>query len=393
LRRLGRRGGPQRRRQRGRLERQLMTATGLARTQLALSGQAWSRVGIGTRTVAAADRDALGTTVRIVVWPPANLQSLLGVVDAELAALDAQASRFRSDSEISILHAAGGGGHQVSAGLAEAIRTALAAAAWTRGRCDPTVGDALIRIGYDRDFAAIEPNDMPLSEELGVSTGWQAVLLRGHELDLPTGLLLDLGATAKGLGADRAASAAYAAAGEGGVLVSLGGDLAVAGRPPAGGWPVLIADEHRQVRAARNLAGLGGRADQHAGNGQGMTADPGVAQQIRLRSGGLATSSITCRRWVRAGQVMHHIIDPRTGMPADGPWRTVTVAAASCAEANAATTAAIVAGEDATGWLANHGLPARLITREGDITRTAGWPEAEDEPIDPPAVSWLSAFD
>ncbi len=364
-----------------------MSATGLL-----LTHPSWSRVGVGSRAVAVADRDALGTTARLAVWPAANLTGMLAAVDDVLAALDAQASRFRADSEISVLHATGEGSHQVSDGLAEAIRTALAAAAWTGGRCDPTVGGALIRIGYDRDFAAIEPNCTPLSQDSRVSAGWQAVRLRGNELALPTGVLLDLGATAKGLGADRAAAAAYASAGEGGVLVSLGGDLAIAGRPPAGGWPVLIADEHRQVRAARNLARPDRLADQHAGNGPAGSADPAIAQQIRLSRGGLATSSSTCRRWVRAGRVMHHIIDPRTGMPADGPWRTVTVAAATCAEANAAATAAIVAGADAAGWLADRGLPARLITRDGQITRTGGWPEAEDEPVDPPAVSWLAAL-
>jgi thiamine biosynthesis lipoprotein len=364
-----------------------MSATGLA-----LAPSAWSRVGVGSREVAVADRDALGTTARIVVWPPANLPPLLSVVDDVLAELDAQASRFRADSEISVLHAAGGGRHRVSDGLAEAIRIALAAAAWTGGRCDPTVGVDLLRIGYDRDFAAIEESDAPLEQNSGGRAGWQTVRLRGNELALPAGVLLDLGATAKGLGADRAAAAAYAGIRDGGVLVSLGGDIAVAGRPPAGGWPMLIADEHRQIRAARNLSGLGGLAGQRAGNGQGGTADPEVAQQIRLTKGGLATSSSTCRWWVRAGRTIHHIIDPRTGMPADGPWRTVTVAAASCAEANAAATAAIVAGADAPGWLAAHGLPARLITHDGQISRTRGWPEAEDERVDSPAVSWLAAL-
>jgi FAD:protein FMN transferase len=361
-----------------------MSATGLL-----LGRPAWSRVSVGSRAVAAADRDALGTTARLAVWPAANLTRMLAVVDDEIAALDTQASRFRADSEISVLHAAGGGRHLVSDGLAEAIRTALAAAAWTAGGCDPTVGSALVRIGYDRDFAAIEPNDASLSPDSDAAPGWQAIRLRGNELTMPEGILLDLGATAKGLGADRAAAAAYASAGDGGVLVSLGGDIAVAGRSPAGGWPVLIADEHRQVRAARNLAGpeANGRPGEPAG-----TVDPAIAQQIRLARGGLATSSSTCRRWVRAGRVMHHIIDPRTGMPATGPWRTVTVAAVSCAEANAAATAAIVAGADAPAWLADHGLPARLITSDGQITRTGGWPETEDEPVSPPDISWLAAW-
>jgi thiamine biosynthesis lipoprotein len=367
-----------------------MSATGLVAT-----GTAWSLVAVGSAAVAVADRDALGTTARLAVWPPENLIGMLAVVDDELAALDAQASRFRADSEISLLHACGGGSHRLSDGLAEVIRTALAAAAWTEGRCDPMVGGALIRIGYDRDFGRIEPSYAPLSPDLGPAVNWQAVRLRGNELTIPAGALLDVGATAKGLGADRAAAAAYASAGDGGVLISLGGDIAVAGRPPAGGWPVLIADEHRQIRAARNLA----RPDGEAGPGAQQTwsrspgeADPAIAQQIRLGKGGLATSSTTCRRWTRAGRVMHHIVDPATGMPAGGPWRTITVAAASCAEANAAATAAIVAGADGPGWLTDQGLPARLIGHDGQISLTGGWPEAEDELVPSPSFSWLAAM-
>src|SRR5215470_10104031 len=199
---------------------------------LLLTRQAWSRVGTGSAGVAAADRDALGTTARLVVWPPENLTRLLAVVDAELAVLDAQASRFRSDSEISVLHAAGPGRHRISDGLAEAVGIALGAARWTAGLSDPTVGCTLIRLGYDGDFAAIAPSAAGLMPECSPAPGWQTVRLAGNELTLPAGVVLDLGATAKGLGADRAAAAAYAAAGSGGVLISLGGDVAVAGSPP-----------------------------------------------------------------------------------------------------------------------------------------------------------------
>ncbi|MHB1595156.1 MAG: FAD:protein FMN transferase [Streptosporangiaceae bacterium] len=343
-------------------------------------GTAWSRVPVGTEQIAAADRDALGTTARLVAWPPQRLSALLDVVDRELADLDAQASRFRPDSEISVLLSSGGT-HQISAGLAEAVAVALAAAWWTNGLTDPTVGRALISLGYDRDFAAIAPSDR---EPLPVRVpGWSRVRLDGRALTVPAGIVLDLGATAKGLGADRAARAAHRAASTGGVLVSLGGDLAVIGQPPAGGWPILVADEHRQTRQARNLAGA------HYGAPYGA-ADPATAQQIRLTHGGLATSSVTCRQWRRAGRTMHHIIDPRTGRPAEGPWRTVSVAAASCAEANAAATAAIVAREQAPDWLTAQGLPARLVGHDGSIRRTPGWPAADDGLVDPPATSALA---
>ena len=326
----------------------------------------WKRAGTASGGIAIADRDALGTTARLVAWPLQGLDRILGAVDAELARLDREASRFRDDSEISAIHRQGGGAHLVSAGLAGAIGVALAAARWTAGLVDPTVGAALCSLGYDRDFADVGADLQTPASAPAKVPGWQSVRLDGRVVRVPAGVRLDLGATAKGLGADRAAKAACAAAGSGGVLVSLGGDIAIAGKAPDGGWPLLAADEHRQTRQFEP-----GRAP---------------AQVIRLMRGGLATSSVTCRRWRRAGQELHHIVDPRTGYPARGPWRTVTVAAASCAEANAASTAAIVAGAQAPAWLTVQGLPSRLIAHDGTVLRCCGWPAADWGLLDVPAA-------
>ena len=309
-----------------------------------LSRVAWTSIGIGTTTAAAAERDALGTTARIAVWPPHRLTAALAAADTEIGRLDREASRFREDSEISRIHRAGGGTHWVSRGLAEAVGVALAAARWTGGLADPTIGSALISLGYDRDFAAIRP-DLDAGGQRAPDTqtpaeplprpapapGWQSVGLDGTRLTLAAGTLLDLGATAKGLGSDRAAAAAAAAIATGGVLVSLGGDIAVAGEAPAGGWPIAIADSASPAGEPR----------------PGAPRAPG--RLVRLASGAVATSSVTCRQWHRNGRLMHHIVDPRTGRPAAGPWRTASVAAATCAEANAAATAAIVAGGQRRG--------------------------------------------
>jgi thiamine biosynthesis lipoprotein len=97
-----------------------------------------------------------------------------------------------------------------------------------------------------------------------------------------------------------------------------------------------------------------------------------------VAAGAIATSSVTCRQWRHGGQQMHHIIDPRTGYPAAGPWRTVSVAGPSCAFANAAATAAIVAGPDAPAWLAGTGLPARLTGHDGTVLLLGGWPATRD---------------
>ena len=323
----------------------------------------WWPVSTGDDTVAVAERAALGSTARLVVWPPENLSAAAGAVDGVLSALDRQASRFRGDSEISWVNRSGGGRFMLSNGFAEAVSVALEAARRTGGLTDPTVGDALISLGYDRDFAAI---DLKRGDPAGVPApvpGWRAVTLQGPMLTLPAGVRLDLGATAKGVGSDRAVRAAMAAAGQtGGALVSLGGDIAVAGQSPRDGWPILVADNPDEPGSSRT-------------------------QAIRLAAGAVATSAITCRQWQRAGKVLHHIVDPRTGLPADGPWQTVSVAAATCADANAASTAAIVAGEQAEEWLAADGTPARLVARDGQVRYIGGWPDADGGRIEVSSVS------
>ena len=337
----------------------------------------WCPVNVGATAVGVAERDALGTTARVVIWPPHWAGRAPAAVDAELALLDEQASRFHPDSEISRLHDALvlptdiadpslARSRIVSEGLAEAVAVALAAAEWTGGLVDPTVGGALVGLGYDRDFAAL-PQDPARSAGPalpGYVPGWRSVRLDGRRLRLAAGVRLDLGATAKGLGSDRAARAAAACAPGGGVLVSLGGDIAVAGEAPLGGWPVLVSDEPEHH----------GREPAVRGTRQACPPQEQPGQEVRLPAGALATSSVRCRQWRRGGHTLHHIVDPRTGLPAAGPWRTASVAAANCAEANAAATAAIVAGEQATGWLAAQGLPARLVAHDGSVCLLGGWP-------------------
>lgn len=289
---------------------------------------------------------ALGTTASVTVCEAPALTAARAAVEEELAAIDRSCSRFRDDSDLTRLNAMAGRPVPVGPLLLEAILAALRAAELTDGAVDPTIGEALILAGYDRDFSVgLKQPAHPLSARR--VPGWWAVSV-DHALRRVTtsrDVRLDLGATAKALAADRAAAAA--AAGGSGVLVNLGGDIAVAGSPPLNGWPVRVADDHQAPPDA-----------------------PG--QWLTIRSGGLATSSTTVRRW---GLASHHIIDPRTGRPAASRWRTVSVAAASCVDANTASTAAIVRGDDAPAWLEAHGLPARLVDRNGEVLTVASWPE------------------
>ena len=239
-----------------------------------------------------AQREALGTTARLAVWPPEHAGAAMAAVDAVLAALDLQASRFRPDSEISWLHRSAGGLFMLSDGLAEAVRVALEAARWTGGLTDPTVGEALISLGYDRDFAAIDPDRREPPPAPLPAPGWQQVRLDGPLLWLPAGVRLDLGATAKGLGSDRAARAVMAATGHtGGVLISLGGDIATAGIPPRDGWPIAAGRPARpgRPRPGQRRAGPAGPAAPRGGRDL-------VDQlpQLAPRRGGYCTTS-----WIR----------------------------------------------------------------------------------------------
>ncbi len=100
---------------------------------------------------------------------------------------------------------------------------------------------------------------------------------------------------------------------------------------------------------------------------------------ITLRSGGLATSSTARRTWSAGDRSLHHIVDPRTGDVADPVWRAVTVTAATCEQANDASTAAIVLGTDAAPWLAHRGLHARLVSRDGAVVYVGDWPADSPE--------------
>jgi thiamine biosynthesis lipoprotein len=308
---------------------------------------------------------ALGTGVRVLVTEAGSLARVCDAVRDELDAIDRACSRFREDSELSRVNAAAGREISIGPLLTEALAAAVHAARSTDGAVDPTVGGAMLRIGYDRDFASVGRVGGPIQLVAERVPGWKVIELDTgrRRVRVPSGVQLDLGATAKALAADRAARSALEVTG-GGVLVSLGGDVAMAGPPPAGGWRVLVTDDHAAPLDA-----------------------PG--QVVSLTGGGLATSSTMVRRWERGQVALHHIIDPATGLPAESCWRTASVGAATCVDANAAATAAIVWGERAPEWLELHRLPSRLVRLDGLVARVAGWPPEVDDrsPLPRPSPS------
>jgi FAD:protein FMN transferase len=277
------------------------------------------------------------------------LDAAVGAVKQTVLEFDQACSRFRDDSELSVLNASAGAAVRVGPVLLEAVSAALRAARLTGGDVDPTVGEALIALGYDRDFSELSCD---LSSGGGGAVagpwrpiaaipGWRTVVVDADAstIRVPSGVMLDLGATAKALAADRAAARAFEA---------------VAGPEPSAGWRVRVTDDHRS----------------------GVDA-PG--QWVSLRSGGLATSSTSVRRWRSSAGVAHHLLDPSTGQPAESVWRTVSVTARSCLDANIASTAAIIRGALAVKWLAELGLPSRLVGVDGTVRHVAGWPSDGDD--------------
>jgi thiamine biosynthesis lipoprotein len=335
---------------------------------------------------AAADWRALGCSIRLVVADPAKLELCRTRLAAWLDVVDGACSRFRPDSEISEACRAAGP-VEISPLLAAALAAAIRAARLTGGLVDPTVGAAMAAVGYDRDFELVEPVGAPIRVTLRPVPGWHLIDLERPEdgaepciLRLREGITLDLGATAKAWAADSAATE-LAKIADCGVLVSLGGDIAVAGTPPPREdgerfWRITVRDR-TDVRTSVGAA-----------EAPESPAELGPEAEISITEGGLATSGTASRRWLRGGDLLHHILDPRTGLPAATPWRTVSVAAGNCLDANTASTAAILLGAKAPAWLTAHGLPARLVPENGGpIVYTPGWPEEAEVSTLPAAQS------
>jgi len=307
--------------------------------------------------IARAVFQGLGTTAVVAVTRPSVLERAQTLLEQEVACIDLACSRFRDDSELGQVNRACGRRVEIGRLLHEALAVALHAAETTNGLVDPTLGAELRAAGYDRTFALVRSRDgWQVVERPAVRRRWREIELTDDPpaVRVPDGVELDLGATAKALAADRAAERITREL-HTGVLVSLGGDVAAAGAAPEGGWCIRVADLH----------------------GSGLD-DPGP--RVAIQGGGLATSSTAARRWRTDAGEAHHVLDPRTCAPADTPWRTVSVAAAACVEANVAATAALVLGEEAPAWLARRRLPARLVRTSGAVTTVQGWP-AEHEAI------------
>ncbi len=296
--------------------------------------------------------EALGTYVHVATSTPAALADAVGIARTVLDRVDSTCSRFRRDSDLSRVSARAGRWVRVDDLLVAAVRVALAAAEETDGLVDPCLGARMVFLGYDVDLGTVRRHPAPVRTDGSPHPvgAWREVEVRDGAVRIPAGVALDLGATAKAWAADLVATTIHEDL-DCGVVVSLGGDVRAFtdGLVPA--WPVRVSE--------------------HPGESSGSS--------LWVGGGGLATSSTQVRRWRAAGVERHHLLDPRTGLPVAGPWRTVSATGPTSVAANVATTAALVLGRHAGSWLEERGVDARLVGQDGGVGYTGSWPVEDTE--------------
>jgi FAD:protein FMN transferase len=266
---------------------------------------------------------AMGCDVLVAGAAGSELDAIRALFDER----ERRFSRFLPSSELSLVNRAAGVPVVVSSEFAEALERARWAAEQTGGLVDPTLGGALEAAGYDRDFPLVRDTDQPPAT--AGRGAWQAVQTAGRLLRIPAGMQLDLNGVVKSMAVD---AALELMAGDG--WVSAGGDLA--------------------VRGGLDIGLPGGGA-------------------VRVVSGGIATSGPTRRSWVRGGRRMHHLIDPRNGLPSFSEWTHVTASGASCVDADVAAKAGFLLGSSGPDWLDERGIAARFLHADGSVVANRTW--------------------
>jgi FAD:protein FMN transferase len=289
---------------------------------------------------------AMGTWVSALL-PAAQAEESAELVHALFAAWEQTLSRFSSESELSRLNDHAGEPVEVSPLLFRVLTTALEAARATRGLYDPSLLHHLVRVGYDRTFDEL-PRALPAGPKvLEPGGGWRGIQMdvTRRVVTLPRGAGVDLGGIAKGMAVD-AAIEQLGARGIDSALVNAGGDLAVLGLPPGlDSWPIAVVGK-------------------------------GTSWTVPLHHGAMATSGITRRRWLQGTQQRHHLLDPRTGEPAESGLWSATAVAASCGQAEVAAKVAFLLGADAgAAWLGGRHLAGLLVREDGSWRAVGSWPE------------------
>lgn len=296
---------------------------------------------------------AMGTDCHVLVEAlDENVEStLLTLAAGRVELLEQSWSRFRPTSELSRLNArAGSGAIEVSDDLLLLVTRMCQAWRESDGLFDPTVLESMTRLGYDADFAEVTARSIPAAGDIAVLPAPGMGSVRVDEVamtvTLPAGVGLDPGAIGKGLAADIIVDELLEV-GASGVLVNLGGDIAIGGAliDP---WRIAVTDERLPREWADRTLEV-------------------VELPRDVTRAGFATSTTLKRRWAEG--LRHHVIDPRTGSMATGSYLQATVVAPQAWQAEVAASIALLR-DDAAAWLQEQQLDALLLTH--DEIHTAG---------------------
>lgn len=293
-----------------------------------------------------ADFPAMGTTISFLL-PEAQFEQGAEIIQTLFEYWEQTLSRFLPESELSQLNRLAGKPVMVSHLLFSVLSSALEAAQSTNGLYDPTLLNQLVQSGYDRTFDAL-PEQLPETAHIINPGGqWRGIQLTPgvRMIILPEEVQLDFGGIAKGMAVD-AAIESLRQVGITTSLVNAGGDLVVQGVPQIEQqWPIKI---------------------------QGKTA----SWVIPFHHGALATSGIARRHWRQGKQLRHHLLDPRTGLPAQTHLWSVTVAAAQCRQADIAAKVAFLLGvEEGSAFLLRHRMAGLMLLEDGSYVTVGPWPK------------------
>ena len=287
----------------------------------------------------------MGTTISILL-PESQAELGARIVRALFSEWEQTLSRFLPESELSRLNQQAGTPVAVSNLLYTVLVAALTAAHVTEGVYDPALLDQMVQLGYDRTFddvPAVQSSSIIPGEPGG---GWRGIQVNpiARCVTLPVGIKLDFGGIAKGMAVD-AALEQLRQHGIGPALVNAGGDLAVLGLPPlTGQWPIAV---------------------------------PGRSEfwTIPLHQGAVATSGIAHRHWWQGQTLRHHLLDPRTGLPAQSDLWSVTVVTDWCEQAEVAAKVAFILGsKSGAAFLRRQGIAGLLVREDGTWEAVEPWP-------------------
>ena len=287
----------------------------------------------------------MGTTISLLL-PERQTEQGTQIVRTLFSEWEGTLSRFLPESELSMLNQQAGKPVAVSELLYQVLATALTAAQATQGVYDPAMLDQLVQLGYDRTF-----DDLPAVQFSPIIPGEPGGRWRGIRVDplrrqvtLPAGIKLDFGGIAKGMAVDAALEELCQSA-ISPAMVNAGGDLAVLGLPPAAEhWPIAVPGRER-------------------------------FWTIPLHHGAVATSGIAHRHWWQGQTLRHHLLDPRTGLPAQSDLWSVTVVADRCEQAEVAAKVAFILGsQKGADFLRKHRIAGLLVREDGSWNTVEPWP-------------------